>query len=60
MQRLGKDLEANAIELELRGLELELQVMRSSHAKLVQDISDAETQRSELQIRLNDLRGICA
>jgi hypothetical protein len=59
MQRLARDVQVEALEMEIRGIDVELSSLRGSHAKLVSDIGERETERSSLQIQLNDLRGVC-
>jgi len=53
---MNKDDEINAIELELRGLDVELYQKRMLHASLVATISYLENSRLQLLHRLMELR----
>lgn len=49
------ELEILQLSRLIQGLDVELTVWRLDHLQLVDKISKAETLRSQLQIRLNDL-----
>lgn len=53
---MNVELEILQLERLVAGLDVELTVMRADHRALISKIATTETLRSELQIRVNDLK----